>query len=258
MADDGVGHEVGRGDLGGVRLAGQRHDRAPWQGVVDGGDDGLLAGCAAVAEQQHGRGVDVPVRRRVELQARDGAELPTDRGHGGQAGVPARLTPHGGHVVGRHSDGPAVEVLERGVVVSGGDEVVDPVQHLRLGGQDGAVTGFVEEQLLDVRGEQRRAEGADGAVGVAVEGHCPTVGPRDLIDDRGDVGVFEADVVDHGVIAAAASTAVHRVHRVVRFEQRGQLRQDGGVGAGPVNEHQRGSGPAGAVRDAGVVDRLDV
>ena len=70
----------------------------------------------------------------------DGAQLPADGGHAGQAGVPARLAPHGRHVVGGHADGLAVEVLQRGVVLTGGDEVVDPVQDLRLGGQDGAVS----------------------------------------------------------------------------------------------------------------------
>jgi hypothetical protein len=50
MTNESVGDQVGRGDLGGVCLTGQQHDRAMRQGVVDGGDDGLLAGCAAVAE----------------------------------------------------------------------------------------------------------------------------------------------------------------------------------------------------------------
>ena len=149
------------------------------QGVVDGGDDGLLAGGAALAEQQHG-GVSM-----FRYGAGSNSRPATVRSSRLIVGTVARRACQLGWrrmAATSSADMPtarAVEVLERGVVLSGGDEVVDPVQDLRLGGQDGAVTGFVEEQLLDVAGEQRRAEGADRAVGVTVEGHCPAVGsPR--------------------------------------------------------------------------------
>ena len=56
----------------------------------------------------------------------------------------------------------------------------------------------------------------------------------------------------------AAAPTVDGVHRVVLLQQRDEQRHHGGVGAGPVDEHERWPGSGGAVADAYTVDRLDV
>jgi hypothetical protein len=99
-------------------------------------------------------------------------------------------------------------VLQGGVVATGGGELVDPVQDLPAWGEDSAEAGLVEEEPVDVAGAQRRTERADSAVGMAVDGHRATARLRAFVDDGGDVGVLEGDVVGGGVAALASAPTV--------------------------------------------------